>query len=394
MDKLFSSAISCLVLFSLLACNDEEFRHKPIDNDSTQPGTISNVKVINYSGSASIRYSLPEDPDLQYVVARYSVNDKTNLEAKASYHDNQLMVQGFANAGDYPVQLYAVDRSGNESEPVTAIVSPDTPAYIRAFRSLDLIGTFGGANISYQNEAKGNIGIVVVSENNNGELVPVDALYTSLEGGSFSVRGFDTVSRIFGCYVRDRWNNLSDTIIRSIKPLYERELDKSKFAEYQLPDDAPKTFYPNNRPDRAWDGSIDNFHWNATNTTGLTSVQITMDLGVTAQLNRFAYWPRSDEMYHYQRFSLKKFTIWGRATPTSEAGYDGWIKLRDCEVVKPSGLPLGENNADDVAAALAGHSFDFPANTPPVRYIRIQVHENWSGGTELHIGELSFWGDY
>lgn len=395
MDRLyFYLIISCLVFPCLLACSEDEFRHKPIENDNTRPGIVSNVKVTNYAGSALIQYSLPEDTDLQYVVARYAVNEETELEAKASYHDNQLKLKGFGRAGDYPVQLYAVDRSGNESEPVNVTVSPDIPPYLKAFESLDLIRTFGGVNVSYQNEAMGNIGIVVVTENNNGELLPVDALYTGLREGSFSVRGFDTVSRVFGCYVQDRWNNRSDTIIKTLKPLYERELDKSKFAEYRLPDDAPNTFTPSQRPDRAWDGSVNGLHWNATSTAGLESVQVTMDLGVIAELNRLVYWQRMGDAYLYQRFSLRTFSIWGRATPTNEPGYDGWTKLVDCEVLKPSGLPLAQLNADDRDAAAAGHSFELPPNIPPVRYIRIQVHENWSGGNGLQIGELSFFGDY
>lgn len=390
-----------IIIFFLLAlgwqaesCKQDNYSHEPLEHDGTKPGTVSIIKVTNLPGSATIQYTLPKDPDLQYVVARYSINNgTTKKEVKSSYHENQLTVDGFGQVGEYPVALYAVDRSGNESSPVMTKVHPDTAAYMKTFSSLDLISTFGGANIAFNNDEKGNIGIVVITANNNGELVPVDALYTSQQDGSFTVRGYDTVPRVFGVYVTDRWNNVSDTLMETLTPLFEKQLDRTKFQVYPLPDDAPAAFQAAGfYPEEAWDGKIDGFCWH-TATAGVSlPLQITMDLGLVAKLSRFTLWERKG--YEFEAHSPREYAIWGRATPTNQAGYDGWIKLRDCESIKPSGLPVGQNNADDLAAAAAGEQFDIPADAPPVRYIRIEMYQNWSNGVAINVGELAFWGDY
>ncbi len=393
MKKLvFTLGIFLLLLTVINSCKKVD-GHKPIDSDGIPPAAVSNVVVTNFAGGATLEYTLPKDQDLQYVVARYTVNATTQREAKASYHNNQLTVEGFGAAGEYSVKLFAVDRSGNESEPVAVAVHPETPAYIRVFESLDLIRTFGGASTTFENVTEANIGLVILTENNNGELVPVDALYTSQQNGSFTVRGYDTVPRIFGIYVRDRWDNVSDTLIRTLKPLFEKPLDRTKFAEYQLPDDAPKAFESAGyTPAKAWDGIIDGFAWHTANAGVILPLQITFDLGVVAQLSRVKLWDRKG--YEFTTHSLRKFAIWGRETLTQEPGYDGWTKLVDCESIKPSGLPLGQANADDLAAAAAGMEYDIPSDAPQVRYIRIQMFENWSGGVAVNIGEMAFWGDY
>src|SRR3546814_8535505 len=79
--------------------------------------------------------------------------------------------------------------------------------------------------------------------------------YTSQEEGSFSIRGFEAKPRKFAVFVRDEWENLSDTLIVERVPLYEVELDKSNFEQYVLNGDATAGFgwvMP-----RIWDNSLD-----------------------------------------------------------------------------------------------------------------------------------------
>lgn len=47
----------------------------------------------------------------------------------------------------------------------------------------------------------------------------------------------------------------------------------------------------------------------------------------------------------------------------------------DCESHKPSGLPVGQHTAEDWEYLQAGEDFEFPAEAPPVRYIRFKVLE-------------------
>lgn len=391
MKKIHYTVIIIIALLS--SCSKDLAIHSPIDKDSSNPSTISNVSVKNFDGGATISYRLPNDPDLQYILATYQINSTTTREAKASAHMTELNVDGFGDTGKYPVTLYAVDRSGNRSAPTVVQVEPLEPSFQKVFKSLTLIEDFGGASLTFTNKGKGNVGIVVLTADNNGDLTPNDALYTSQESGFFSVRGFDTVSRVFGVYVRDRWNNRSDTIIKTLKPLYETLLDKNKFAEYKLPTDAPAGYTGLGYvPSRAWDRRVEDLSWHTAEGGGITMpLHVTMDLGVVARLSRFTMWDRPGFLFAHH--NARKFIIWGSATaPNPNGSYDGWIKLRECEAIKPSGLPVGQNNADDIAAAARGNEFSFPSGTPAVRYIRIQVLQTWGNTTAFHLSEISFWG--
>jgi hypothetical protein len=51
------------------------------------------------------------------------------------------------------------------------------------------------------------------------------------------------------------------------------------------------------------------------------------------------------------------------------------------------------NTGDDIAYMSAGEEFVFPLSAPKVRYIRMQIHQNWSDTKFVHFTELTFWGD-
>ncbi len=55
--------------------------------------------------------------------------------------------------------------------------------------------------------------------------------------GTFTLRGYDSAARKFSFYVRDRYGNVSDTMTKTYKPLYEKALDKKLFKKVQLPTD-------------------------------------------------------------------------------------------------------------------------------------------------------------
>ena len=38
-------------------------------------------------------------------------------------------------------------------------------------------------------------------------------------------------------------------------------------------------------------------------------------------------------------------------------------------------------------------NFEFPAEAPPVRYIRFKVLETWGGMDFIHFTEFTFWGN-
>src|SRR5690606_35307007 len=89
-----------------------------------------------------------------------------------------------------------------------------------------------------------------------GEWSPVETYYTSQREGLFFARGFESTEQSFGVYMRDRWENYSDTLVRNLTPLFEEELDKSRFAEVRLPTDTWQKRYSNSPGVSAiWNGN-------------------------------------------------------------------------------------------------------------------------------------------
>lgn len=381
-------------LASLLSCTDLEDIRKPLGTDTVKPGMVSNVSVVNFAGGSTITYTLPQDEDLEYVLASYSINkDVPNVrETKASHFNNKITVEGFADAGDFEVTLYSVDRSSNKSEPVVVKVAPQAPPLRTVYKSLQLGVDFGGLNVVYENPSEAKLAIVVITKDSNGDFVPVETLYTQSKGGTFAARGFDTLSRDFGVYVRDRWNNYSDTTFKNVTPLFERELDKTKFNEYRLPTDEESGY--GWRMPYLWDErhTEPGFHTIPLSDREMP-IHFTFDLGVTAKLSRFRLWQREGDWF-YKHGNPRKWTMWGtEKLPNPDGSYTGWTKLMECESIKPSGSPYGVTTGDDIAYMSAGEEFVFPLSAPKVRYIRMQIFQNWSDTKFVHFTEISFWGD-
>lgn len=378
----------------LCSCADTDEIRKPLGADATKPGVVTNTSVVNFAGGATISYSLPSDEDLQYVMAEYVINNTTKQvsEAKASHYTNKVTVEGFSAAGDYEVKLYAVDKSDNKSEPVIVKIAPQAPPVQTVFNSLQLGVDFGGLNVAFNNPSEAKLAIVVITPDNNGDFIPTETLYTQMKGGSFAARGFDTLSRKFGVYVRDRWNNYSDTVFKEVKPFFEKKLDKTKFREYVLPTDEESGY--GWRIPFVWDDlpNEPGFHTIPLSDRDMP-IHFTFDLGTVAKLSRFRLWQRQGDWF-YKHGNPRKWTMWGsEKAPNPDGSFNGWTKLMDCESIKPSGSPYGVNTGEDIAYMSAGEEFVFPLSAPKVRYIRMQIHQNWSDTKFVHFTEITFWGD-
>lgn len=165
-------------------------------------------------------------------------------------------------------------------------------------------------------------------------------------------------------------------------------LDKSTFAVYPLPGDVASAWgweLP-----YLWDNDINEgrgFH-----TPDVTEpVHSNIDLGAQIALQQVRVWQR--QSMPFDGGNLKKFEIWGSNEPSADGSFEGWIKLLECNSVKPSGLPVGSVNEEDQAVVAAGELFVFPINTPSVRYVRIRFIDNWSETVKsYHMMEADFWG--
>lgn len=383
----------CIMAFACLySCSETEL--KLIEKSSNVPGKVIVTNVESTPGGVIITYTLPEDPDLLYVMARY-VEKGVSKEFKASFYVNRIIIEGLSREDDYTIELTAVNRSGKSSEGVPVKVRPLKSPLQVVFESLKGTPTFGGIEISYDNPSKALVRIGVLTTDENGDFYEHDARYSSDPGAKFSLREFETVEREFRVYVKDRWENTSDTVSFKITPVTDKELDKKLFKGLSLPGDANPTAW-GGKLNYIWDGSLDgNGAHTGAEATGIPKY-ISFDLGVNATLSRFKLWGiQGSDKHMFGDFTPRHYEIWGRSEPI--AGNDNgefspyWFKMGEIESIKPSGLPLGMLSDEDRAAVKRGDEFTFNYNEFTVRYIRIRCLMDWVGTTNMVFTEVSFW---
>jgi hypothetical protein len=381
----------------MYSCEEEFVGQTP--TDSVAPGKVINPQWESLPGGAKITYDLPADDDLLYVKAVYTVNGKEK-NTSASLHNKLLEVKGFGTTDSQVIRLYCVDRSGNSSEPVAVEIVPDTPPVRTILESLAMEEAFGGIQLTWKNETGADIAIYVQVKGDDGEWSEVDVIYTGIVDGKYNVRGMAAEQRDFNVYIRDRWDNLSDTKTGTFTPFAEEKLDKAKWTRKILIGDneTESGFGP-------W-YKISNDIWETDDiwetSAGKSPILFTVDLGVTAKLSRYALWHRGHGDWEYIHHNPKYWTVWGTdvlSTTNDEAYWtateggwkNDWIQLADCISLKPTGMDTPVTQEDRNYANL-GFQFDMPLSAPPVRYIRFHVTGTWDNGDMLHVSELTFWG--
>jgi len=292
-----------------------------ISNDKTKPGVVTNIKVANFSGGAYITYSLPDSKNILYVQAQYKINDKASRQSKSSYYSDSVTVGGFAKSQDYQVVLWTVSRAEVRSDSVVVTVHPDTPAYLRTLPTVKMKNDFGGVHILAVNKVNAPIGVITITTDAQNKWQIISQNYSTLDTIQFSLRGYDTVSRKFGVYITDQWGNISDTVFNDITPIYEAQVDKSKFLPYVLNSDAPTGF--------GW--VLQNLWNDQTTSPGYHTAQpiqplvwpavITFDMGQSAKLSRYTIWDRGLDgaNYLWEAGAPLTWVLWGRtSTPVDE----------------------------------------------------------------------------
>lgn len=382
-------------LLALFSCHKEV--NEPLPNDGKVPGLIFNVQVKSLPGGAEITYSLPDDQSIRYVEAEWKTSDNKIRNVKSSMYGISLVLDGFSDVNEHEITLYSVSKGEKKSEPLSVKIKPLPPPISNVFKSLKVTSTFGGCYVSFENPDEANVVIgVITTDSISPNFITAFNFYTKLKKGNFGVRGYKPVKRKFGFFVRDRWDNHSDTLFLDITPVYEEKLDKSKFEEYLLIGDC--NIHDRDRVSKLWNniiGGDDFFHsWisGPMGSTEMPNVSITFSMGVSAVLSRFKLWQRSDENA-FDGGNPKKFEVWGtNDVPDADGSYSNWLKLADFVMKKPSGLPVGSLSNDDVAAIQAGQDFDFPPGTPKVKYLRFRFQETWGDFRWVYMSELTFWG--
>lgn len=385
-----------VVSIFLLSCKEENLLQPYGAKDSVVPGKVSNIEVKNIPGGAVLKYDLPKDEDLFYVKAVYKSSLGVVKSVSSSAYVDSLKIEGLGNTEEYEVKIYSVNHREEASEPAFVKINPLTPPVETVFKSLTYAVDFGGFVVSYENENAANIAIYVIKLDSTKTFYEsYDAAYTSMKQGTFSVRGLPAEENQFGLYVRDRYDNISDTLFFVDTPIYEEQLDKKLFISLQVPGDVRWDFYEG-APEKAWDDVVSNGNYAHTDYPTQFPHRFTMDLGVDVRLSRFRFWQRPGDDVLYQHGAPKRYRVYGRASkPEGGSESDplsGWTLLLECNSIKPSGLPVGQNSGEDVEFASKGEEFTFSRDISVIRYLRFEMLESWSGMECSTISELSFWG--
>lgn len=411
-------AFIILVFAFLFVSCEEEGRIDQIDQTVPAPQQAAVRSVTPRPGGAVIHYDIPDDDNIIGVKAVYERNGET-CESMASRFVDSLKVEGFGDTSTRQGTLYSVGTNGLLSEGVPFTVTPEMPPVLTA--KYDLEATFGGVAVRLaDNPSNADLSVVLLVDTlltDSGKAakdIDWEELYTFHTSSSRIVltrRGLESETRLYGVYLRDRWNNTSEIMYKEITPLEEIKLPTSTWTNAALPTDEYQSWQndPNFDLWHLWDGNYHDWVW--ASTWGHKIRWITISLGYTAIVNRFILYHRYSE--EYASAAERRIQLWGSMDPNMDGSWDdSWYLLGDFEHFKPSGY-----NDDGTVGTITDEDLDYWRNrnehemeyTDEVenpyrefRYLRIKFlgtyanyldeEANSPNGTMYVVGELVMYG--
>jgi hypothetical protein len=403
--------ITILAAFCIFYGCREENRMIYMDESDNAPAQVTiKGNPVSIQGGAIIKYQIPNDESLLGVKAVYERNGET-CETKASLYKDSLVIEGYGDTDTHEVNLYSIGRNEKLSAPLKVDITPLAPPVRTTL--IDLAPTFGGIEMSFaENQSRANLALVaLVDSTGNGVWQPLRTFYTSAVSGRFYGRGLDVKEMRFGAYLRDRWNNKSDTLTKLLTPFEEVRIPHDRFQNAKFPTDFYET--AGNDPSYAleglWNGTAYSTSWSGNFCTpNYTPIpfHFTIDLGRTVIINRFKIYPNSSGIY--TNSFVRVFELWGSDDPPLDGSFDNWHKLGDFEIFKPSGYGDGANvgtvTDDDRNYIVSGGDYNIeptdeaPDPYIPIKYLRFKLNNTFdtyaTGATQGYVvlAELEFWG--
>jgi hypothetical protein len=442
MKKIFFLILITLLPMIMWQCDQVKDWHDP--TDSVAPGPVTNPQVENLNGGAKITYTLPEDDDLLGVKAEYSLGDGQVREAFASAAKDFIELGGYGNTEKHTVTLYALDKSRNESPPVSVTIEPLISPVDLLMQTLNVQQAFGGVFLSWENVFEKEMAITLYAADSTGFMQYFDTHYSNSKDGKISFRGFEDKSRNFRIEIRDRWNNYATPFDTAITPLKEvdifgRENGLVIWEMYGNDNDLYKYMGTIPCPKGNWDRFTDDVgygpyyqlvNWSTNYFTGIeqflfSPYYITIDMKKSASYSRFKFWqgnrspigsatipivfslwgtnnPKPVNIADGQIPNLRYWTGWTNVGGIEVNGTDEWMndweKLGEYRLVYPSGMTkyvAGQVTAEDQLFIQEGFEFDIdPAMTnKPFRYLRFKISDT-NGNEQWMLAELKFWGNF
>jgi hypothetical protein len=378
----------------LYACEEEPVGRQSVDTGAPDP--VSNVTWIPTPGGAVFYYTLPDNEDLLCVKALYSRDEGVQSESVASIYADSLVIEGFGDSLKKEVSLYAVDRSGNLSLPVVVRdIIPLKPNIYYVGDSLKLVPDFGGIRAEWINESGDEVAVVVLRKDSvSGEYVTFERTYSTVRDGNFDIgnSSMEPVPGDYAVYAQDRWGHVTETKYYTLTPYFLARFDKGLFRAVSLPGDAiVMSGYPISR---LWDEVRSDMSIVAVQAGDMIMPKsITLDMGVLAKIYRIQFLWRVDPSWEWRGGSPALMKVYGCAELDPTGAWNSWTEIYNYISVKPSGLPRGQNTAEDLDKFNAGEMFNIDTSLPKMRYLRISVIETWGLNDAFQISEITVYGD-
>lgn len=391
-----------ILTYTLFSCDKSDLL-KPFGGDSVPPSVVTDVTYEPIAGGAIIKYVLPQDEDLSYVKAVFTVKGEER-DVISSQYNSQLKIEGLPEINDYTVKLYSVDKSNNYSDPVSLVITPEESPVNVMRNSLKVEEDFGGFKIDFENPSKSELSIYVYQQDSLSDNMNFyEAKVFTQEKGTYQVIGLPNKTNNFEIYVRDHFENTSEPLKFEACPWREEYLDKKNFKYVGEPYvlDKDDWYSWDGRPENLWDDIVGPWNFAQTNGNGSYPHYFCIDLGKKVPIARILFQQRLGDSEIFNASCIKHFDVYGVAELpiiNREEPFEGWIKLNNetFEVKRPSGrLPGDPLTTEDRQAAEEGIMFeiDTPFPRPEIRYIRFHFIDGFTNNMAI-LGELSFWAQW
>lgn len=410
-----------LISFLLLtvSCKEED-RHLASSDDSTPPKQPLNITYKPLYGGARFYYQLPNDEDLLSVNATYTNTNKQSFSFSSSYFVDSLDVFGFGDTLEYKVELYAVDRTGNKSEPVVVNVKPKESAITRVLKSAIVKPGFSSFFIDWENELKQSINVYVdFSYTKGGTNHKFTSVYSSnlLKERRFIEDLVLTPEELVNVKIRveDSYGNITESVDKGNLSLFvDQELAKSEWflpAANDMKGGVPQCFGDGleGRLRYVIDGIIDrgdnlNFmHTQSRGRTGKTADgnmpwNIMIDLGGYYELSRIITVQRHSgglaninrgQYYQSENVGLYNMYYWDEET-------NNWVLISQHKIPVPVGLSELEFVKKGEAGDMAYMYPEDPKYTKATRWFRYEALKgftsNYTRDDANCLSELTLFG--
>lgn len=146
MKKIYLILMTCFILFS---CGDKD---EMIFDGEISKDAISFEAV---PGGALLRYSLPDNPDIFAIQAKYKNFKGETIVCKGTYDAESILLKGFIEEeSNVPVEISTMDNKGNLSKSIEMSFSTLKCAASTFFDNLEVLTYWRGFRIRYS--ASGN----------------------------------------------------------------------------------------------------------------------------------------------------------------------------------------------------------------------------------------------